>query len=89
MVKIRLKRVGTTKKPFYRIVVSDSRSPRDGRFIEKVGIYQPIQNEDKQLVFDREKIKQWFLKGAEPTNIVKKLLNKKGFRFDRTLLEKE
>jgi len=89
LVKIRLKRVGTTKKPFYRIVVSDSRSPRDGRFIEKVGIYQPIQNEDKQLVFDREKIKQWFLKGAEPTNIVKKLLNKKGFRFDRTLLEKE
>jgi small subunit ribosomal protein S16 len=89
LVKIRLKRVGTTKKPYYRIVVSDSRNPRDGKFLEKVGIYQPINEQDKQLIFDRDKIKEWFLKGAEPTNIVKRLLNKKGFRFDRALLEKE
>ena len=89
MVKIRLKRVGTTKKPFYRIVVTDSRNARNGSFIENVGIYQPIMQEDKQLEFDREKIKKWFLDGAEPTLIVKRLLNKKGFRFDRAILTKE
>ena len=89
MVKIRLKRMGTKKRPFYRIVVADSRSPRDGRFIEKVGTYQPIMEEERQILFDRDKIKEWFLKGAKPTFIVRKLLNKKGFRFDRILLEKE
>jgi len=89
LVKIRLRRIGTKKKPFYRIIVADSRSPRDGKFIEKVGIYQPMMDEDKQLVFDKDKIKLWFLKGAKPTHIVRKLLNKKGFRFDRILLEKE
>ena len=89
MVKIRLKRMGTKKRPFYRIVVADSRSPRDGRFIEKVGTYQPIMEEERQLLFDKDKVKEWFLKGAKPTLIVKKLLNKKGFRFDRILLEKE
>ena len=89
LVKIRLKRMGTKKRPFYRIIVADSRSPRDGKFIEKVGIYQPIMEEDKQVIFDREKVKKWFLKGAEPTRIVKKILNKNGFRFDSMLLEKE
>lgn len=84
-----MKRVGTKKKPFYRIVIADSRSPRDGRFIEQVGTYQPIVEEKDQVKFDEEKVKQWFLKGAEPTFIVKKLLNKQGFRFDRILLEKE
>jgi small subunit ribosomal protein S16 len=89
LVKIRLRRIGTKKKPFYRLVVVDSRSPRDGRFIEKVGTYQPILEEEKQLFFDRDKIKKWFLKGAKPSGIVKRLLNKKGFRFDRVLLEQE
>ena len=89
MVKIRLKRVGTKKKPFYRIVVTDSRKPREGRFIEQVGLYQPIMNEDKQLVFDKEKIKNWFFQGAQPPQTVRKLLNKKGFLFDKARLEKE
>jgi small subunit ribosomal protein S16 len=89
LVKIRLKKVGTKKKPFYRIIVADSRSPRDGRFIEQVGIYQPIVEGSKQVVFDSEKVKKWFFQGAEPTHIVRKLLNKQGFRFDRVLLEKK
>ena len=71
MVKIRLKRMGTTKRPFYRIVVADSRSPRDGRFIEQVGVYHPISQEGKQLSFNEEKIKKWVLDGAQPSPIVK------------------
>ena len=89
MVKIRLKRMGTKKRPFYRIIVADSRSPRDGKFIEKVGIYQPIMEENKQVIFNEDKIKEWFLQGAKPTHVVKKLLNKNGFRFDRMILGKE
>lgn len=89
MVKIRLKRMGTTKKPYYRIVVADSRSPRDGRFIDQIGIYHPISKEEKQVKFDAEKVKKWFLNGAQPTNIVRKLLNKENFRFDRELLQKK
>lgn len=88
LVKIRLKRMGTKKRPFYRIIVADSRSPRDGRFIEQVGIYQPIMDQDKQVIFDAEKVKKWFLNGAEPTHVVRKLLNKKGFRFDKYILGK-
>lgn len=86
MVKIRLKRMGTKKRPFYRIVVVDSRAKRDGKFIEQIGIYHPLERYDKQLRFDPEKVKKWFLNGAKPTNIVRKLLNKKNFRFDRILL---
>lgn len=89
MVKIRLKRVGTKKKPFYRIIVTDSRKSRDGRFIEQIGLYQPIMEQEKQLIVDKEKVKKWFFQGAQPTHTVRKLLNKKGFRFDRALLEKE
>lgn len=89
MVTIRLKRVGTKKKPFYRIVVTDSRNPRDGRFIEEVGYYHPIAEESKQVKFDKEKVKEWFLKGAKPSPVVKKLLNKNGFRFDRKILLNE
>ncbi len=80
--------MGTNKRPFYRIVIADSKSPRDGKFIEQVGLYQPIMEVEKQLIFDKEKIKKWFLKGAQPTLVVKKLLNKKGFRFDKAILEK-
>jgi small subunit ribosomal protein S16 len=89
LVKIRLKRVGTNKKPFYRIIVTDSRKSREGTFIEQVGLYQPIMSNEKQFVFDEEKMKKWFFQGAQPTHTVRKLLNKKGFRFDRALKGKE
>ncbi|MBO5288054.1 MAG: 30S ribosomal protein S16 [Spirochaetales bacterium] len=89
LVKIRLKRMGAAKRPYYRIVVTDSRSPRDGRFIEEVGVYQPlVKEEENQVKFDAEKVKKWFLNGAQPTNIVRKLLNKKQFKFDRAQLKK-
>ena len=75
-VKIRLKRFGTKRRPFYRIVVTDSRKPRDGRTIEEVGLYHPIEVEDKQLLLKEERIKNWLSKGARPTTTVKRLLNK-------------
>ena len=77
-VKIRLKRVGAKKRPYYRIVVMDSRTPRDGKAIEEVGYYHPIEAEDKQFIIKEEKIREWFKKGARPTDTVKRLLNKKG-----------
>ncbi len=78
MVKIRLKRFGTAKRPFYRIVVQDARKPRDGRCIEEIGTYQPIEVEEKQIAFDAERAKYWISVGAQPTDIVVKLFNKKG-----------
>jgi len=75
-VKIRLKRFGTKKRPYYRVVVMDSASPRDGRTIEEVGLYHPIEAEERQVKLDAEKIRQWLDKGAQPTDTVKKLLNK-------------
>ena len=74
-VKIRLKRMGAKKAPFYRVVVSDSRSPRDGRFIEEIGYYDPIK---KDLKVDNEKASEWLKKGAQPTETVKTLLKKSG-----------
>ncbi|OHD11529.1 MAG: 30S ribosomal protein S16 [Spirochaetes bacterium GWD1_27_9] len=84
-----MKRMGTNKKPYYRIVVADSQCARDGKFIEQVGIYHPLANEDKQVKFDKDKVKKWFLNGAQPSLVVRKLLNKNNFRFDRDLLTKE
>ena len=75
-VKIRLKRLGTKKRPYYRVVVMDSRSPRDGRTIDEVGIYHPIEAEEVQVKLKEDKIKEWLSKGAQPTDTVKKLLNK-------------
>ena len=75
-VKIRLKRFGTKKRPYYRIVVMDTQAPRDGRAIEEVGFYHPIEVEDKQIKVDEEKIKSWIEKGAKPSETVKRLLNK-------------
>ncbi len=75
-VKIRLKRFGTKKRPYYRVVVMDSSSPRDGKTIEEVGLYHPIEAEERQVRLDAEKIRQWLDKGAQPTDTVKKLLNK-------------
>ncbi len=75
-VKIRLKKFGTKKRPYYRIVVMDSKTPRDGRAIEEVGLYHPIEAGDKQVRLDEAKIKDWLGKGAQPTTTVKKILNK-------------
>ena len=72
-VKLRLKRMGSNKKPFYRIVVADSRAPRDGRFIEEIGYYNPV-SEPKQIKINDEKAKKWLGVGAQPTETVKKLL---------------
>jgi small subunit ribosomal protein S16 len=77
-VKIRLKRFGSKMRPFYRIVIMDSRAPRDGRSIEELGLYHPIEVEGKQLVIDEAKAKEWLAKGAQPTDTVRGLLNKKG-----------
>ncbi|MBQ7289231.1 MAG: 30S ribosomal protein S16 [Clostridia bacterium] len=76
-VKIRLRRMGAKKAPFYRIVVADSRYPRDGRFIEEVGYYNPM-TEPVQLKVEGEKVKQWIANGAQPTDTVKALLKKNG-----------
>lgn len=72
-VKIRLRRMGAKKAPFYRIVVADSRSPRDGKCIEEIGIYDPTKD-PVVCTFDFEKAKKWVSTGAQPTSIVKKLL---------------
>ncbi len=75
MVKIRLKRMGAHKKPFYRVVVADSRSPRDGRFIEEIGYYNPMV-EPAVINIDEEAAKKWLANGAQPTDTVKALLKK-------------
>ena len=76
-VRIRLKRFGTKKRPFYRIVVMDSRTPRDGRVLEEIGLYHPIEKLEKQLSVDAVKVKDWLARGATPSNTVKQLLNRK------------
>lgn len=76
-VKLRLTRVGKTKQPTYRIVAADARSPRDGRFIEIVGIYEPRQ-EPSKIVVDNAKAVEWLRKGAQPTERVQKLLEVSG-----------
>ena len=77
MVKIRLRRMGAKKAPFYRIVVADSRYPRDGRFIEELGYYNPL-TEPATIKIDLEKAKNWIANGAQPTDTVKVLLKKAG-----------
>lgn len=76
-VKIRLRRMGAKKAPFYRIVVADSRYPRDGRFIEEIGTYDPTQN-PSAVKIDADKAKQWIANGAQPTDTVKAMLKKNG-----------
>ena len=75
--KIRLRRMGAKKKPFYRIVVADSRAPRDGRCIEEIGYYNPM-TEPKEIKIDAEKAKKWIANGAQPTETVKALFKKSG-----------
>jgi len=76
-VKIRLKRIGAKKAPFYRVVVADSRYPRDGRFIEEIGYYNPLTN-PIEIKIDSEKAQKWIANGAQPTETVKSLLKKAG-----------
>ena len=76
-VKIRLRRMGAKKSPFYRVVVADSRYPRDGRFIEQVGTYNPLTS-PAEVKIDAEKAKTWIKNGAQPTETVKALLVKEG-----------
>jgi small subunit ribosomal protein S16 len=73
MVKMRLKRMGAKKKPYYSVVIADSRSPRDGKFIEQIGTYNPLA-EPSEISFDAEKAKEWISNGAQPTETVKRLL---------------
>ena len=77
MVKIRLRRMGAKKAPFYRIVVADSRSPRDGRCIEEIGTYNPL-TDLATVTIDAEKAQQWIKNGAQPTDTVRALLKKNG-----------
>ena len=76
-VKMRLRRMGAKKAPFYRVIVADSRSPRDGRFIEELGYYNPLTN-PAEIKIDAEKAKTWLKNGAQPTETVKSLLKKSG-----------
>ena len=76
-VKIRLRRMGAKKAPFYRVVVADSRYPRDGRFIEEIGTYNPLKN-PSEIKIDGEKAQKWLSNGAQPTDTVKNLLKKSG-----------
>lgn len=76
-VKIRLARHGAKKRPFYRIVAADSESPRDGRFLEKLGTYNPLQN-PAQVDLDTERVKYWIGQGAKPTDTVKSILKREG-----------
>ncbi|MDD6262379.1 MAG: 30S ribosomal protein S16 [Eubacteriales bacterium] len=77
MVKIRLRRMGAKKAPFYRIVVADSKFPRDGRFIEEIGTYNPLKD-PSEVTIDADRVKEWIRNGAQPTDTVKTLLKKEG-----------
>ncbi len=76
-VKIRLKRMGRKKKPFYRVVVADSRAPRDGRFIEEIGYFDPLKD-PAEININSDKAKKWLSNGAQPTDTVRSLLKKSG-----------
>jgi len=78
-VSIRLKKFGTKKRPYYRIIAIDKKAPRDGKTIEELGYYHPIEAEDKQIVFDAAKVQTWIDKGAVVSDTVKSILNKKNF----------
>jgi small subunit ribosomal protein S16 len=77
LVKIRLKRMGAKKRPFYRLVVADSRSPRDGKFIEEIGYYDPLPN-PATVRIDVDKVHEWMRKGARPSDVARKLLEREG-----------
>jgi len=87
--KIRLKRMGSKKRPFYRVVVADSRAPRDGRFIETVGTYNPL-TQPAEVKFDEEVVLSWLSKGAQPSDTVKNLFSNAGImkKFHESKLSK-
>lgn len=87
-VKLRLRRMGKKKQPIYKIVAADSRSPRDGKFIEAVGIYNPLTNPHTIDLKD-DRINYWLDNGAQPTNTVKSLLNQKGITLKRDLVKRK
>ncbi len=89
-VRIRLKRMGAHKKPFYRIVVSDSRSPRDGRFIEEIGTYNPL-TDPAQIKINEESALKWLQNGAQPSDTVRSLFRKQGIlkKFHESKLQKQ
>jgi small subunit ribosomal protein S16 len=76
---IRLKRIGTTKRPYYRIVVMEKTAPRNGKTIEELGYYHPIEAEDKQISFNPDKVRAWIDKGALVSDTVRGILNRKSF----------
>lgn len=76
-VRIRLKRMGAKKRPFYRVIVADSRSPRDGRFIETLGTYNPLTN-PSEVRLDADRVQTWLSRGAQPSDTVKRLLAREG-----------
>jgi small subunit ribosomal protein S16 len=80
---IRLKKFGTKKRPYYRIVAIDKYAPRDGRAIEELGYYHPIEAEDKQISFDADKVRKWIDKGANVSDTVRSILNKKNFYLQK------
>jgi len=88
-VRIRLKRMGAHKAPFYRVVVSDSRSPRDGRFIEEIGVYNPVA-QPAQVQIDEDKALKWLQNGAQASDTVRNLLSKAGVlkKFHESKLQK-
>ena len=86
---IRLKKFGTKKRPFYRIVVVDSRTPRDGRTIEELGYYHPIAEEGKQISFDAEKAVKWLKEGARPSDTVRMIFNRKNIKMDNPVVPTE
>ena len=85
-LRIRLARAGTKKRPFYHIVIADSRSPRDGRFIERLGYYNPLLPKDKEerLKLDMDKVKAWMVKGAQPSDRVMRFLDAAGVKKRET-----
>lgn len=85
-VKIRLARSGAKKKPFYRLVAADTRMKRDGRFLEKLGTYNPAS---KELIINKESVEKWLGTGASASETVAKLLNKEGFNIEMTFTPKE
>ncbi len=87
-VRIRLSRIGKKKTPYYRVVVADSESPRDGRFIEKVGTYNP-NKDPAEVSFDKERVRKWLKRGAKPTKTVEQLLKKEELRTKLFLDTKE
>ena len=87
-VKIRLRRMGAKKKPFYRIIVADSRSPRDGRFIEEIGTYDPLKDPSEIKVIE-EKALKWLSEGAQPTDTVRKLFKRVGIGEEEKKEEKK